>query len=43
MKHHDHEFEYLKESFSEQVRLIVWVSLLTLLSAGAIIALALSI
>jgi len=43
MINNDPEFEYLKDSLKEQVLLILWVSLLTLVSTGAIIALAISI
>lgn len=42
MKDHEYEFEYLKHSLAEQVGLILWVSLLTLVSVGGIIALAIS-
>lgn len=42
MINNDHEFEYLKDSLREQVMLILWVSLLTLVSVGGIIALAIS-
>lgn len=42
MKNNDYDYEYLKDSFREQVMLILWVSLLTITTAGCIIALAIS-
>lgn len=43
MKHNEHDYEHFIESLGEQVMLVIWVSLLTLVSAGAIIALAINI
>jgi hypothetical protein len=42
MKNND-EYEHFTGSFGEQVMLVVWVSLLTLVSVGGILALAMSI
>ena len=41
MRHNDYDYEHFTESFREAVMMIVWTSLLTLVSVGAILALAL--
>ena len=41
MKHNDYDYEHFTESLREAVMMIVWTSLLTLVSVGAILALAL--
>lgn len=43
MKHNEHDYEHFIESLGEQVMLIIWVSLLTLITAGGIIALAINL
>ena len=40
MKHNDYDYEHFTESLREAVMMIVWTSLLTLVSVGAILAIA---
>ena len=42
MKHNEHDYEHFTGSVKEQVMLVMWVSLLTIVSVGCIIALAIS-